>query len=148
MNTAEIVFASDLANLSAALDFVRAQCRFAGASDDETFACELATDEACTNIIEHAYQGRKDGEIRLTCLWADEVFIIRLHDRGQPFDPTAVAVPPRAARLEDVEIGGLGLHFMRSLMDEIRFEFDPAGGNTLTMVKRLSHGAAAPREPR
>lgn len=138
MNSAEIIFASDLANLSAALDFVRAQCLAAGASDDETFACELATDEACTNIIEHAYQGRKDGEICLTCLWTDELFIVRLHDHGQPFDPTAVAVSPRVARLEDAEIGGLGLHFMRSLMDEIRFEFDPIGGNTLTMVKRLS----------
>lgn len=140
MNEAEIVFASDLANLSTALDFVRAQCRLAGASDDETFACELATDEACTNIIEHAYQGRKDGEIRLACLWADEVFIVRLRDHGRPFDPTRVAAPPRVERLEDAEIGGLGLHFMRSLMDEIRFEFDPAGGNTLTMVKRLARG--------
>jgi len=60
---------------------------------------------------------------------------IQVHDTGRPFDPRAVRAPDLEAPLERRETGGLGLHFMRSIMDEVRFEFDQ-DGNRLTMVKR------------
>lgn len=140
----ELVIGSDLANLTVALAFVRDRCAAAGLSEDAAFACELAADEACTNIIEHAYRGRKDGQIRITCHLQDEEFIIRLHDHGKPFDPTKIGKPPLNRRLEEREIGGLGLHFMRSMMDEVHFEFDKNAGNTLTMVKRIGRNVTSP----
>ncbi len=137
MDMQELVITSDLANLPRVLDFVRARCIAAGLSDDAVFACELATDEACTNVIEHAYRGG-GGEIRISCYRNGDHLVVRLHDRGQPFNPAQVMAPALSGSLSEREIGGLGLHFMRSLMDEVRFEFDHEAGNTLTMVKRIA----------
>jgi len=52
-----------------------------------------------------------------------------------PFDPTGVLPPDLRASLEDRNARGLGLYFMRRLMDEVGFEFTPDSGNVLTMVK-------------
>lgn len=133
-----------MANLPQVLAFVRSGCQAAGLSDDAAFACELAADEACTNVIEHAYRGRRDGVIRISWQRDDDVFVLHFHDRGKPFDPTKISRPPLNRRLEERTVGGLGLHFMRSMMDEVRFEFDKNAGNTLTMVKRVDRNADDP----
>jgi serine/threonine-protein kinase RsbW len=137
MDQQELVISSDLANLPGVLDFVRSRCIAAGMSEDAVFACELATDEACTNVIEHAYRDSQGGPIRISCHLNGDHFVVQLHDHGRPFDPTQVAAPTLSGSLSERDIGGLGLHFMRSLMDEVRFEFDAEAGNTLTMVKRI-----------
>jgi len=133
----DLTVSSDLDNLPFVLEFVRLCCLEAGLDDDATFACELATDEACTNIVEHAYQGREGGKIYVRCQCTPEEFIVELHDNGAPFNPAQVAPPQLVGDLADREAGGLGLHLMRSLMDEVRFEFDGQNGNTVTMIKRL-----------
>ena len=133
---AELLVTSDLSQLPLVLDFVRAACEDAGMGEDEVFACELATDEACANIMEHAYEGRSDGEIRVE-FWASggQVFI-RFHDTGSPFEPRTIETPVFNDNLQEREIGGLGLHFMRTLMDEVIFDFGETG-NTVTMSKRI-----------
>jgi serine/threonine-protein kinase RsbW len=60
---------------------------------------------------------------------------IVLHDFGQPFDPSKVPVPNAQVRLKDLKDRGAGLFLMQKMMDEVRFEFNQAEGNTLTMVK-------------
>lgn len=137
MEIAELTVNSDLDGLPQVIDFVRQACMAAGMSDDAIFACELATDEACTNIIEHAYDGRDDGLIRVSC-WVDAgVFVVQFLDQGATFDPSKVREPLLTEVLADRPLGGLGMHFMRSLMDEVRFDFDPVAGNLLTMTKRF-----------
>ena len=59
-----------------------------------------------------------------------------LRDYGRPFDPASVPEPDLHASLEDRRGSGLGLYFMRQLMDKVHFEFTPDSGNVLTMVKR------------
>lgn len=133
----ELVVSSALDVLPQVIDFVRQASLQAGLSDSAVFACELATDEACTNIIEHAYAGRSNGVIRVAC-WCDgDEFFVQLHDQGTAFDPAAIRVPPLTEDLAGRPLGGLGVHFMRSLMDEVRFDFDPVLGNTVTMTKRF-----------
>lgn len=133
----ELVVSSDLDALPQVIDFVRQAGMDAGLSDDALFACELATDEACTNIIEHAYNGASDGAIRVCC-WVEEgAFTVQFHDQGVAFDPAQVREPLLSEELADRPLGGLGMHFMRSLMDDVRFDFDPVEGNLLTMSKRL-----------
>ena len=95
---------------------------------------QLAIDEACTNVIEHAYGGQ-GGEIELSIEPADGGLRIVLRDWGTPFDPEAVPVPDVTAPLDQRRLGGLGLYLMRSIMDEVRFEFEDKG-NTLIMFKR------------
>jgi anti-sigma regulatory factor (Ser/Thr protein kinase) len=61
--------------------------------------------------------------------------VITLRDRGKPFDPASVPAPDMHLPLHERRIGGLGLHLIYQLMDDVRFEFRD-GVNTLTMVKR------------
>lgn len=133
---AELLITSDLDQLPRVLDFVRVACADAGMNDDEVFACELATDEACANIMEHAYEGSPDGEILVQCWAASGQVFIRFHDTGRPFEPREIEPPMFTDDLQDRQVGGLGLHFMRTLMDEVAFEFDGTG-NTVTMSKRI-----------
>ena len=118
--------------------FITQAAHEAGLNDDEVFHVEMAVDEACSNVIEHAYATRF-GDIDLTCRCpVTGQFEVVIRDSGQPFDPEEV--PPTnmnaPADLDNLNEGGLGLYFMRKLMDEVRFEVVPGQGNSLTMLKR------------
>jgi len=118
--------------------FVTQAAREAGLNNDEVFHVEMAVDEACSNIIEHAYASQP-GDINLACNCpATGRFEVVIRDSGQPFDPADIPMPNVGALtdLDDLDEGGLGLYFMRKLMDEVRFEFVPGQGNVLTMTKR------------
>lgn len=111
----------------------------ADAGMDESSACsvEMAMDEACSNIIEHAYEGMPTGDIECTCDSDGQTLTIIVRDHGQTFDVTAVAQPDISAALEDRPIGGLGVYLMRKLMDEVHYERMGESGNVLTMVKHF-----------
>jgi len=118
--------------------FVTQAAREAGLNNDEVFHVEMAVDEACSNIIEHAYASQP-GDINLACNCpATGRFEVVIRDSGQPFDPADIPMPNVGALtdLDELSEGGLGLYFMRKLMDEVRFEFVPGQGNVLTMTKR------------
>ena len=118
-------------------DFVEAVARDAGWNDDEIYRMQMAVDEACSNVIEHAYGPDEHGDIELSCCIEDKGdLVISIHDNGKPFDPTTVPEPPIGNDLENLPEGGLGLYFMRKLMDDVTFHFDEHAGNVLTMVKR------------
>jgi serine/threonine-protein kinase RsbW len=123
-------------------EFVSAGAKQAGLDDDVVFKIELACDEACTNIIEHAYGEEGIGDITATWETTPHSFIVTLHDNGQGFNPAEVEDPtfvkPNAEPdPETLKVGGLGIHFMRNLMDELRYQFDDEQGNTLTMLKYI-----------
>jgi len=99
---------------------------------------ELAVDEACSNIINHAYGGRPGEIIMDVCGESKRQMTIVLIDRGKPFDPDGVEEYAPCASLDDARIGGLGLHLMRQTMDQVCFEFGvPGVGNRLTMTKNV-----------
>ncbi len=96
---------------------------------------QLAVQEACTNIVRHAYAENAAGRISvcLTLLRMPPRLRVELSDTGRPFDPCAVELPD----LDEVQIGGYGLFLIQSLMDEVSYDFQP-GCNRLCMVKRLT----------
>ncbi len=119
-------------------EFVTHVAREAGLTDDDVFHVEMAVDEACSNIIEHAY-AETTGDIELVCRVPEAGRLdIVIRDHGRPFKPEEVPMPrlTNGATLDEMQEGGLGLYFMRKLMDEVRFEFSPDRGNTLYMTKR------------
>jgi serine/threonine-protein kinase RsbW len=118
-------------------EFVHGEAELAGFDSFAIYAIELAVDEACTNIIEHAYGGEDRGNIECDCEITAEGLTIRLHDHGQPFQPEDIPLPDINAPLEEREAHGLGLFFMRKWMDEIHFDFSGNHGNTLVMFKKL-----------
>ena len=118
-----------------------------GLDETAVFHIELACDEACTNIIEHAYGGEGKGEIAISWQLKDSTFTVTFHDNGRSFNPDAVpepALPPTppdpasSPDIDNVKVGGLGIHFMRQLMDDVQFRFDKKEGNTLVLVKNKS----------
>ncbi len=124
-------------SLAQIAEFVGETARAANWSDDEVYHVQMAVDEACSNVVEHAYGPGQQGDLELTCCIEDQGdLVISIHDNGKPFDPTLVPEPPFGADLEDLPEGGLGLYFMRKLMDQVIFHFDDENGNVLTMVKR------------
>jgi serine/threonine-protein kinase RsbW len=130
------IFLARFDQLDAIRGFAAQAARDAGMQDSEVNAVELAVDEACSNIVEHAYKGRKKGEIECTCDSGPEALTIILRDHGRPFDVSKVPIPDVDADLKDRRIGGLGIFIMKKLMDDVRFEALGKSGNVLTMVKR------------
>jgi len=90
----------------------------------------LAVDEALTNIIRHAYGGKPD-KMAVSVLTADDKVEIVLEDQGRKFDPTQVP-PPELPRHKP---GGLGVHFIRTIMDQMIYEAQQPSGNRLRLIK-------------
>ena len=130
-----LTLSSDVANLEIIADFVTKAAKNALLNEQDIFAVQLAVDEACTNIIEHAYAGEL-GDIFLTCEVKPGEFVVTIQDKGRPFDPEAVPLPNLEGDLQKRRVGGLGLYFMRKLMDEVHFSFDTDEGNQVVMIKR------------
>lgn len=103
--------------------------------------CQLAVDEACTNIIEHGYQGEDRGPIDIECEGGAGELVITIRDRARPFDAQTVPAPQLGDNLEEVQVGGLGVFFMRQVMDAVEFKRED-GSNRLVLVKRRE-----PHEP-
>jgi serine/threonine-protein kinase RsbW len=115
--------------------FVRKIAQDAGFENFAIYSIELAVDEACSNIIEHAYQGEGKGSIHCTCFASETTLTIVLKDKGQSFDSSNVSQPNLSHNLDEREAHGLGLYFIRQWMDEVNFASNGTE-NILTMVKR------------
>lgn len=134
-------FQAKYSSLEPLRDLAGDTARDAGLDERAIYAVQMAVDEAFTNIIEHAYGQECDDEVECRFEVEGDALIIQMRDCGGSFNPEAIADPDLSAPLEEREVGGLGLFFMRQLMDEVRFQFLPdeggrTGCNVLTMIKR------------
>jgi serine/threonine-protein kinase RsbW len=130
-----VQFAAKFEYLDEIRDFVGEVARTGGFSDKDVYNIQLATDEAASNIIEHAYENQPDGILELSCGMKGDTITIILIDRGESFDPSEIPLPDLKADLSDRKIGGLGIFLMRKLMDEVHYEPKPDQSNVLTMIK-------------
>jgi anti-sigma regulatory factor (Ser/Thr protein kinase) len=131
-----VKFAAKFEYLDEIREFVGAIAREGGFSDKDVYNIQLATDEAASNIIEHAYENISGGVLELSCGVRDDRITITLIDRGESFDPSEIPLPDLKADLSDRKIGGLGIFLMRKLMDEVHYEAKSDKSNVLTMSKR------------
>lgn len=105
---------------------------------DVSYAVVLALEEVATNVVRHGGGEEGAGEIEIEVVSTDEEVRVEVRDRGKPFDPFREAPSPELdAALEDRQIGGLGVHFVRSVMDETSYRREH-GRNRVTMIKRRS----------
>jgi serine/threonine-protein kinase RsbW len=130
-------FPARFASLSKIGGFIKQASAQAGLDESGTYAVQLAVDEACSNIIEHAYGGESKGEIQCTYKITNNSLKIILRDQGRAFDPDSIPDPNFGAPIEQLKPRGAGIFLMRKLMDEVTFEFDSKQGNVLTMIKRI-----------
>lgn len=92
----------------------------------------LAVDEACANIIKHAYQGDHGKTITVTVRDEHDRFIVTLRDYGKKVDRSRIA--PRA--LDDVRPGGLGTHFMATAFESVTYDTSKEQGTLLILEKK------------
>jgi len=124
-----------LENIPDICDFVVATARQAGLNERAVYHCQMAVDEACTNIVEHGYQSGLTGDdIEVICCDEGDIYSISVLDKGPPFNPLGHEDPDPARPLDDREPGGWGIYFIKKMMDHARYTFEN-GRNRLTMVK-------------
>ena len=99
-----------------------------------TYNMELALHETCTNIVEHAYESKENGRIRVTITLSesDRELIVDLYDNGKSFNLDEAKEP----NLEEVQIRGYGLFLMRQLLDEVVYK-PGSKENYWHLVKKL-----------
>ena len=133
---ATVVVPGRYENLEKLSEFVRQSALAAGLDSFAVYQVETAVEEACTNIIEHAYGKEGVGDIECTCEVKHDELTVILRDWGKPFNPQKIRPPNLTAPLKKRHAHGLGLYFIQQWMDEIYFQFTGETGNVLTMVKR------------
>lgn len=129
---------SRLERLGEISGFVENAARTCGLNDKHMYDVQMAVDEACSNVIEHAYGGKPNGKIEIACELQGKEFVVTIRDFGKSFNFKSVARPQTDAPLSERNIGGLGLFFMYQLMDRVEFDFSSQQGNRVTMAKKLS----------
>lgn len=133
----ELRFQSDPRLLHIVRSVVGQMAALCGFSEEDTQFIILAVDEACANVIRHAYHGRADGEITILCHNTQDGIEFLLTDRGAPCDPNRF--PKRS--LDEVRPGGLGLPLIQAVMDKV--EFRRRDGHNELHLAKLLHSSKA-----
>jgi len=128
---------ADLENVALVIDCATETAQAAGIDDQALYHIQLAVDEACANVVSHAYEGMEPGEMEISCELDEQALTIRVRDWGPGFEPDEIPDPDVEAPLEERTPGGLGLFLIKKVMDQVHYACDPEQGNTLTMTKRL-----------
>ena len=108
-----------------------------GLSKKLIFEINLALDELFTNIISYGFKDEGEHIIKVTITPQNEKLCLCIEDDGVPFNPSDFETPDVAYSVENCQIGGLGIHIMRKLMDEICYQ-RCEDKNILTLKKNLS----------
>jgi serine/threonine-protein kinase RsbW len=126
-----------IADLGRIAAFTEEMCERCGGADARlVYHVQMAVDEACTNVFEHAYGGRP-GRLELEFECVAQCLRIHIRDWGRAFDPEGVHEPDPSQPLHERRAGGLGVFLMRKLMDRVEYSFDESRGNCLTLEKEF-----------
>lgn len=124
-------------NLEIIRNFVNGVAKKVGFDSEESNKIELAVDEACTNVIEHAYQHDENQNIDIAIKIDYQKLIVIVTDKGQSFKMEEVEMPDMKSYLAELRVGGLGIYLMKTLMDEVDYQSQPGVKNEVRMVKYL-----------
>lgn len=127
-------FSSHASNLASVRTFVRQFLKCASVPEQEAELIVLGIDEACSNVIRHAYREEATHPITLLCEQVKNGLRFKIRDFGIQADPSALAGRP----LEHVAPGGLGMHIIRKAFDHVDYNLQ-ALGTELVLMKVLRH---------
>ena len=128
---------SSTENLALIREFVSSIGMRSGMDSKDIGKLEMAVDEACANVIEHAYGHDLTKEVIIRATLDEETLRIDVEDTGRGFDPKLVEQEELDKLVQKRKSGGLGLRLIKTLMDEIHYDIEPGKKNELHMVKYL-----------
>ncbi|WP_129626045.1 ATP-binding protein [Candidatus Oscillochloris fontis] len=125
---------SSIATLMAFTDQIEADL---GLTADQSYLLRLVIEEIATNIIKYGYCEQGCGRIELQCCYEQDTLRITIRDHGTPFDPRDHPDPDISTDVVDErQVGGLGLYFVREFADQISYHHDETSGwNELIVIK-------------
>lgn len=110
-----------------------------GLSDEQTQDLDVAVDEACSNVIRHAYRDAERGNITVRCWLNDNGLDVTLLDTGMPLDLHMAQATAQNKREHAPETGGMGLQIIRELVDRVAYSRSEDGVNAVTLTKNFNH---------
>ncbi len=113
-----------------------------GVTSDTRRAMNLVFDDLLNNIVSYAYHDDDEHTIDVRVELSSDRLAVTLTDDGIPFDPFATAAPDTALSLEERQSGGLGIHLVRNMMDEVSYS-RRTDKNVVILVKHLKAGSDA-----
>ena len=126
-------FQANTAQLRQLREWVRDMSLEQGMAEARVEQVIIGVNEACMNIIEHAYQ-HHDGEIILEIYRDRDSMIYELTDFAQPMDCTKI----KSRKLDEIRPGGLGVHFIQQVMDQVDYvASDGSTGNKISMRVKI-----------
>lgn len=134
----ELLIKSRTENLTTVREFVSSAVEEVNIPKDIAGDIVLAVDEACTNIIKHAYKFIPDGDITIKLKYSEKKITVEITDQGSPFSPDTVPTPDLKKYFEEKRVGGLGMYLMKSLMDDVNYKSVPGKYNQVLLTKKLN----------
>ena len=114
--------------------------------DQQIFLVNLEIDELITNYVRHSIRNVTRPRMQLTLRVHEDKLVLVILDTGPPFNPLTAPEPDLKKDLDDREMGGVGLHLVRSYCDRIHYELVD-GYNRLTLEHKLQPGDAGTEKP-
>ena len=127
---------NDLSELETLCQHLNKFGQISGLSEACITDVNICLDELFTNTISYGFKDDLEHIVRFTINLDNKVLTLTIEDDGIPFNPLKKKDPEIPADLMDARIGGLGIHIVRKLMDDIRYK-RKRGWNSLTMIKNL-----------
>lgn len=121
-------------NLAVIRSFISEHAESHGFSPNQIADIRLAVDEACTNIIKHAYKNDSSKELTIQVEVDDQKLKVIIMDKGEGFDVKSYQKPNLKQQIEQKKRGGMGVHLMLKLMDEVTYQVKN-DQNVLSMFK-------------
>lgn len=134
----KLIVKSKTENLSKIRAFIQDITLAVGFTQKSIDNMMLAVDEACTNIIKHAYKSYPEGEIIIKVKYEAKKLIITIIDYGKAFAPEAVPEPDIQEYYRQHKVGGLGMYLMKTLMDDVEYISVPGKYNQVLLSKSLT----------
>jgi anti-sigma regulatory factor (Ser/Thr protein kinase) len=136
MGLLKLKLKNDLDEIDRLFEIIRSFGEAHGLGRKQAFQLNLVIEELFTNIVSYAYRDNKEHWIHIKVSCSDGRLTVCLEDDGIPFNPATARAPDLAGAIEERQIGGLGIHLCKELMNNMQYR-RTNNRNILTLTKTL-----------
>jgi anti-sigma regulatory factor (Ser/Thr protein kinase) len=144
MRTVDIRLRNSLAEIGAARDALDDLANEFDMPMKPVMQLQIALDEVLSNVVKYSWQDDLQHEFLVRITVQSDGVDLDIFDDGQAFDPLAAPVPPPLQPGQRPLPGGLGIHMIKKLLDDVKYERID-GCNHITLCKKFGLGAVAAR---